>query len=363
MVVGAGPVGASLARAVRGMSVALVAHEKRVARAREGFDARVYALSPGNADFLRGLGTWPADRATPVHAMRIFGDAGSSIGFDAYDAGVPALAWIVEDAVLQDALWSGLEVEVIAPAHGESLSITGESAGLRLREGGTLEAKLIVGADGASSFVRGAAGIAATERDYGQIALVANFRCEKPHGNVAYQWFQNGAVLALLPLPGNHVSMVWSRAREPEDLCKEVSAAAGAVLGEFELVTPARSYPLRRLSARSLVSSRVALAGDAGHVIHPLAGQGLNLGLQDARVLAETLLAREPGRDPGELRLLRRYERARAEPIRAMAARVDGLFRLFGAEGRGIEGLRNAGLNLTDRLPVIKNMLMRHAMA
>ena len=142
MVVGAGPVGASLARAVRGMSVALVAHEKRVAHAREGFDARVYALSPGNADFLRGLGTWPAGRATPVHAMRIFGDAGSSIGFDAYDAGVPALAWIVEDAVLQDALWSGLEVEVIAPAHGESLSITGESAGLRLREGGTLEAKL-----------------------------------------------------------------------------------------------------------------------------------------------------------------------------------------------------------------------------
>src|SRR5262245_58677247 len=114
MVIGAGPVGASLARSARGLSVALVANEKRVPQPRKGFDARVYALTPGNAAFLREIGAWPAGHATPVHAMRIFGDApGSSLEFDAYDAGVPALAWIVEDAVLQDALWNGLEAEVI----------------------------------------------------------------------------------------------------------------------------------------------------------------------------------------------------------------------------------------------------------
>jgi ubiquinone biosynthesis UbiH/UbiF/VisC/COQ6 family hydroxylase len=200
---------------------------------------------------------------------------------------------------------------------------------------------------------------------------VANFACEKPHGNVAYQWFRRGAVLALLPLPGNHVSMVWSlptaEARslstlQGEALSHAVELAAGGVLGELETVTAPRSYPLRRLAAERLVAPRVALAGDAGHVIHPLAGQGLNLGLQDARTLSAVLYSREPQRDPGELRLLRRYERSRAEPILAMDAMVDSLFRLFGAEGRFTARMRNAGLNLTDRLPVVKSMLMRQAM-
>jgi 2-polyprenylphenol 6-hydroxylase len=120
---------------------------------------------------------------------------------------------------------------------------------------------------------------------------------------------------------------------------------------------------LRRLRARNLVAPRIALVGDAGHVIHPLAGQGLNLGLQDAQALAAVLAAREPGRDPGDLRLLRRYERSRAEPILAMNAVVDGLFRLFGREGANWSRLRNAGLNLTDRIPVLKNLLIRQAMS
>ena len=128
------------------------------------------------------------------------------------------------------------------------------------------------------------------------------------------------------------------------------------------IVTPARIYALRRLAAVRMIAPRVALAGDAGHVIHPLAGQGLNLGLQDARSLAAVLSGREPMRDPGELGLLRRYERSRAEPILAMDTMVDSLFKLFGAEGKLAARLRNAGLNLTDRLPVVKNMLMRQAM-
>jgi 2-polyprenylphenol 6-hydroxylase len=198
---------------------------------------------------------------------------------------------------------------------------------------------------------------------------VANFRCEKPQAGVAWQWFAGGDVLALLPLPNGQVSMVWStsqsdriRTLDAEALSREVESASHRALGELQVVTPPRSYPLRRLSAARLVAPRVALAGDAGHVIHPLAGQGLNLGMQDVRTLAQVINSREPFRDPGELRLLRRYERRRAEPILAMDTMVDSLFRLFAADSRLAARLRESGLNLTDRLPVLKNMLMRHAM-
>jgi 2-polyprenyl-6-methoxyphenol hydroxylase-like FAD-dependent oxidoreductase len=149
---------------------------------------------------------------------------------------------------------------------------------------------------------------------------------------------------------------------DAEALCRAVENASHRALGEVQLVTPARRYPLRRLSAARLVAPRVALAGDAGHVIHPLAGQGLNLGLQDVRTLVDVINSREAFRDPGELRLLRRYERRRAEPILAMDTMVDSLFRLFAADTRSAAWLREGVLNLTDRLPVLKNMLMRHAM-
>jgi ubiquinone biosynthesis UbiH/UbiF/VisC/COQ6 family hydroxylase len=297
--------------------------------------------------------------------MRIFGDDGGNLAFDAYEAGVPELAWIVEDSLLQDALWRDLHVEVLAQC--ERLSIEDDRVVLSLRGANPMSAKLVVGADGARSFVREQAGIRSRDTDYGQSALVANFRCERPHGNVAYQWFQRGAVLALLPLPENQVSMVWSlptgEAAKIEELSRQVEIASHHVLGELTLVTPPRSYTLRRLAAERLVAPRVALVGDAGHVIHPLAGQGLNLGLQDARTLAEVLNSRGSFRDPGDLRLLRRYERSRAEPILAMDTMVDSLFGLFGTENPLAARLRNAGLSLTDRLPVLKNMLMRHAMS
>jgi len=377
IVVGGGPVGASLARAAHGLRVALVSHERRnsAPAAPAAFDARVYALSPGNVEFLRRLKAWqslPAGRIAPVHAMRIFGDDGASrLEFDAYRAGVSELAWIVEDSALQDALWAGLDFEVFAPAQIEELTFQDEKAVLKLMNGSSLAAKLVVGADGANSFVRRAAGIEVAESDYGQTAVVANFRCEKPHANTAFQWFQGGAVLAFLPLPGGQVSMVWSLPRaeaarierlEPQQLCREVEAASRGSLGTLALSTPPRSYPLRRLAARRLVGPRVALAGDAGHVIHPLAGQGLNLGLQDARALADTLAARAPLRDPGEFGLLRRYARSRAEPILAMDSIVDGLYTLFNARNPLVARLRNGGLNLAERMPVLKNVLMRQAM-
>jgi ubiquinone biosynthesis UbiH/UbiF/VisC/COQ6 family hydroxylase len=383
VIVGGAMVGAATARALAGERIALVSQERRPQRPLQGFDARVYAISPANAAFLARLGAWggiAAEHRTPVHAMRIHGDDGASlIEFDAYRSGVGELAWIVEDCRLQEALWRGLEAQAGLALYTEApidgLRIGEHSAGLALRDGRRLSARLVVGADGARSLVRAQAGIASGAHAYGHTAVVANFACERPHRNVAWQWFQGpvqgGAVLALLPLPGDHVSMVWSVrtadaarlvALEGAALAREVASAARHALGDLSLVTAARGFPLQRLAAERLVAPRVALAGDAAHVIHPLAGQGANLGLQDARALAEVLRARAPGRDPGELRLLRRYERSRAEAILAMRATVHGLYRLFGEPTPALARLRNAGLNLADRLPVLKNLLMRHAM-
>ena len=388
-IVGGAMVGAAAARSLAGERVALIAQAPRPAAsgAPQGFaqffDTRVYAISPGNAAFLTRLGAWntiPADRLTPVHAMRVQGDDGKSlIEFDAYRSGVSELAWIVEDGRVQDALWRGLEAQERLSVHAgtsiRDLQVGDGAATLLLDDGRSLAARLVVGADGARSPVRERAGIASTAQGYGQTAVVANFACERPHRNVAWHWFRGpasgGAVLALLPLPGDHVSMVWSArttdaarllALDGEMLAREVAAAAQHVLGDFSLVTAPRGFPLQRLAAGSLVAPRVALAGDAAHVVHPLAGQGANLGLQDARILAEVLAARAPGRDPGDLRLLRRYARARAEAILAMGATVHGLHRLFGSPAPAASRLRNAGLNFADRLPVLKNLLMRHAM-
>jgi ubiquinone biosynthesis UbiH/UbiF/VisC/COQ6 family hydroxylase len=378
-IVGAGTAGLALARAARGLRVALVAPE-RAPRAPAGeIDARVYALSPGNAAFLAELGAWQAiapERLAPVYAMQVHGDAAGVIEFDAYRAGARELAWIVEERALVAALWQGLAgregLEVLAPAQCRRLRIGAEAARIELDDGRSLAARLVVGADGAQSLVRSEAGIAAVARDYAQLGVVANFACERAHGNVARQWFRGGPVLALLPLPGKRVSMVWSTAQDEAAhlmaldaaaLADEVAAAAGGALGALTALTAPRAFALRRLASEAAVAPRVALVGDAAHVVHPLAGQGANLGLQDARALAAVLAAREPWRDPGELRLLRRYARARAGDALAMQATVHGLHRLFAAHAAPLAWLRNAGLNLTDRLPVIKNLLIRQAMS
>jgi len=402
-IVGGGMVGAAVARALAGESVALISQVPRPVQVEaaggamdgetRGFDARVYAISPGNAAFLDRLGVWDsisAEHLTPVYAMRVHGDDGNSrIEFDAYRSGASELAWIVEDRRLQDALWLGMEAQerlkLYAGAAIRELRIGEREAEIELQDGRGLQARLVIGADGARSPVRAQAGIANSAQEYGQTAVVANFSCSRPHRNVAWQWFQgnrrnatasggvghSGAVLALLPLPGDHVSMVWSvstaeaarlLALDGEALAREVAEAAQHALGELAPVTAARGFPLQRLAAGRMVAPRIALAGDAAHVIHPLAGQGANLGLQDARLLAAVLAARAPGRDPGDLRLLRRYERSRAEAVLAMSATVHGLHRLFDSPAPAAARLRNAGLNFADRLPVLKNLLMRHAM-
>jgi len=383
IVVGGGAVGASVARAARGLSVAIVAgagplvpHPGR-SNDPQPFDARVYALSPGSVETLRALKVWdalPHERLTPVRAMWVAGDSGACLEFDSYKAGVPELAWIVEDRVLNAALWNALAgqdgLEMFVPARCVSLDL-GETARLGLSDGRVLEGDLVVGADGADSFIRSAAGIAVSQKRYGQSAVVANFRCERAHENVAFQWFLAGPVLALLPLPGNRVSMVWSVpdaeavrlvALDRDALGQRVAAASNNRLGGLIAETDAQAFALRRLSAHRMVRPHVALAGDAAHVVHPLAGQGLNLGLQDAHSLGAILQSCEPVRSSGDLRLLRRYERNRCEAILAMGSAVHGLQVLFGTNASAARSLRNLGLNLTDRLPVLKNALLRHAL-
>jgi ubiquinone biosynthesis UbiH/UbiF/VisC/COQ6 family hydroxylase len=380
VIVGAGLVGASFAMALRGAGLKLALVETQApAAAADSWDSRIYAISPGSAAFLDGLGVWKRldrERISAVHEMQVRGDrADALLQFSAYDSGVPELAWIVESRRLQSVLWGGLEhqhnLELVCPDRCEALQLHDETAELTLASGRTLHARLMVAADGMHSWARQAAGITVGQKAYGQMGVVANFACARPHHNTAYQWFRADGVLAYLPLPGQRMSIVWStpdaHAAEllslPADaLCARVAEAGKDALGKLELLSAPMQFPLASLRAARLAAPRVALIGDAGHVLHPLAGQGVNLGFGDANALARVLLQREPFRDPGEIRLLRRYERARAEDILALAWVTDGLQQLFAAPGGVAAQLRNAGLNLTNALPVLKNLLIRRAL-
>ena len=383
IVVGAGLVGAALALALgrADLSVALVdPHEPGPAPTAPGWDNRVYAVSPGNAGWLGALGAWPQmppARAERVESMRIFGDrAPAKLEFSAYDAGLRELAWIVEASALQRALWTALHscprVELFCPAKCGALALDTDAARLTLEDGRTLAGRLVVGADGAESWVRESAGISSASHDYPQTGVVANFACEKPHHGTAFQWFRADGVLALLPLPGKRVSMVWS-ATQPraevllsassDALASEVEAASDHVVGKLEVITAAAAFPLRRQRVARLVRPRVALIGDAAHNVHPLAGQGMNLGFRDARELAAVIERRGPQKDCGDYPLLRRYERARREDIAALELVTDGLEKLFANPAVWLAGLRNRGLSLVDSQPFLKNQLIRHAAA
>ncbi|MBE0627344.1 MAG: UbiH/UbiF family hydroxylase [Burkholderiales bacterium] len=380
VIVGAGLVGASFARALRGAGLKLALVEAQAPLAGGAhWDSRIYAISPGSVAFLQSLEMWKRldqGRICPVYEMDIHGDAAAArLRFSAYEAGVPELAAIIESRHLQSVLWQGLEhqhdLELLCPDQCVALQMGEDAAELTLAGGRTLHAKLVVAADGMHSWARESAGIDVSEKSYGQMGVVANFACARPHHNTAFQWFRGDGVLAYLPLPGERMSIVWStpdaHAAEllslpPAAFCARVAEAGKNTLGDLDLLSPAMRFPLARMRAARLAAPRIALIGDAGHVLHPLAGQGVNLGFGDARELAGVLLQREPYRDPGEIRLLRRYERARAEDILALGLVTDGLQRLFAAPGAAVAKLRNTGLNLTNALPVVKNLLIRRAL-
>jgi len=378
IVVGAGLVGAAAALALgrQGLRVALV--ERQPPQSPPGqWDTRIYAISPASQRFLERIGAWQrmdAGRVQPVFRMDVTGDTSGAIRLDAYQAGVSHLAAIVESGRLQHALWQALEsdgsVALLCPAAIESLEREETFCRLKLADGRVLEAELIVGADGASSRIREWAGIASTLIPYGQSGVVANFECERPHRGTAFQWFFDSDILAWLPLAGgNRLSMVWSTqtayadelvALGPAVLAEKVQAAGHDRLGALRLLTPAAAFPLRLIRVESAVAPGVALVGDAAHGVHPLAGQGVNLGFGDAEALVEVLMQHRRVR-LGDVRVLQRYARMRAEPVQRMQALTHGLHHLFG-DSRAA-WLRNAGMQVVDHLPPLKAALVREAMS
>lgn len=378
IIVGGGLAGASLATALRDTRLRIALVDNQPPRAADGWDARIYAISPANATFLEAIGAWKhldASRMAPIRAMQIAGDAGGKLAFSAFDTGVSELGWIIESSLMACELWENAKrqgnLALFCPARPLQLEFRHDAAILQLGDGTMLSAKLLVGADGRDSWVRQAAGLAAINTPYGEKGVVANFSTEKSHRNIAYQWFRDDGVLAYLPLPGNRISIVWSTpddnadelcALAPDQLCDRVAEAGSRVLGGLELLTPAAAFPLRLMRVPQTVAPRLALVGDAGHGIHPLSGHGINLGFQDAKELAALLAATQPWQDIGDERLLQRYQRARKEETFLMQTATDGLRRLFREATPGLRPLRNLGLNLTNGLPFIKNALVRYAL-
>lgn len=376
-VIGAGLVGASaaLALARAGLHVALV--EPRAPEPpKEAWDTRIYAISPGSEAFLDRIGAWrylELGRVQTVFRMDVSGDRQGSLVMDAYEAGVPKLASILESGHLQQALWQAIDkqdaLEVFCPAEVAAVEWGQRYSRLTLKDGRILEAELIVGAEGRVSHIRKLAGIEARTESYHQSGVVANFSVEISHRGTAYQWFKHGDIIAYLPLPGNRMSLVWSTSMEHAQelvklpagaFCEQVMEAGYRQLGKLELLTPPAAFPLSLMQVSMPVRSGCALVGDAAHGVHPLAGQGVNLGFGDAETLANVLAGRGSA-NCGDAELLQRYARRRAEPVARMQAVTDGLLRLFRMDSELPALARNAGMNVLNRIGPLKSAMIHEA--
>lgn len=375
----------ALALAQIGLQVTLLGARPAAALPTQGYAQRLYALNAASRQLLEELRVWPQmppERIQPVQAMHIRAD-GAQLAFDARDAHSEALAWIVESDAIETALDLALRFErrvVIDSAQAARLQRQPAAAGWQVQtdDGRTLQAALLIGADGEHSLVRKVSGIAMDTHDYLQRGVVANFLCAASHEGAAFQTFADGGVIALLPLAPMQgramVSLVWSApealalellALPPQALAQRVEAHLPALraqhLGPLQATGPAAAWRLQRQLARRTVADGLVLIGDAAHRVHPLAGQGLNLGLQDVQVLARTLQQRGAGQAVHDPRLLRRYSRARAEQVLALATTTDALARLYAAGSRVPGPLRALGLQTANALPPVRQLLTRYA--
>ena len=379
LIAGGGMVGATLACALGGSRLRVgVIEPQAVPVPGLEYDLRVSAISPASQAVFANLGAWEAmqaRRAAPVERMHIW-EQGGALDFDSAEIGAPCLAWIIENSVIVAALAARLQqfanVELLCPARLAAVDVDEQLVSVRLDDGRALRARLLVGADGAGSRVRQAAAIGWRVHDLTQSALVAVVQTEHEHGGCAYQHFLPTGPLAFLPLDDpQRVSIVWSadRARaealmalDDDGFNAELQAAFGDRLGLVQLASKRAAIPLALGFAHDYGAHRVALIGDAAHTVHPLAGQGVNLGILDSATLAEALLAaaREQ-RDVGAHVVLRRYERARKGADIGMQIVTGGFRYLFGSDWPGVRMLRQTGLTLTDRLPPLKHFFMRQA--
>lgn len=383
-VAGGGMVGSVLAcgLAQQGFKVALV--ERREPEREwpvEDVDLRVSALTRASQRVLDNLGVWQrmaSMRVSPYRAMEVW-DAGGfgGIRFEAADLGEPDLGHIVENRVTRLALWECMEqfenLQLLCPDEPVQLTLE-SSAGpqLALSSGCRVRARLVVGAEGARSPVREMAGISSSGWSYDQQAIVATIRTSLDHDQVARQRFMPDGPLALLPVDQRRCSIVWSTSPaeaarllhlSAADFCQELSRASERVLGEVLEVGPRASFPLSLRNADRYVQPGLALVGDAAHGVHPLAGQGVNLGILDAAVLVDVLgAARKAGRDLGATATLRRYERARKGADIAMLGVMDLFKRLFSNSNIPLTLVRNLGLNLVNLAAPAKHLVVRRAM-
>ncbi|MGH8494706.1 MAG: UbiH/UbiF/VisC/COQ6 family ubiquinone biosynthesis hydroxylase [Gammaproteobacteria bacterium] len=389
IVIGGGVAGAALAclasRHAPGLRVALV--ESRPTEPFEPsreYDLRVSAVSRASQYILGACGAWPAIRDTrvsPYREMRVWdarGDphARDTLHFDSADLGEPDLGHIIENRLMQSALLDVIRdqpaIEVCQPAAPVAIDFETASVRVTMGDGRMLAGRLVVGADGGNSLTRRLAGLGTRGWTYRQEAVVSHVRTTLPHEETAWQRFLPGGPLALLPLADARSSVVWSapeaRAREllameSEDFCAALGEAGDFVLGPIIDAGPRASFPLQASHAPAYVRARCALIGDAAHVVHPLAGQGANLGLLDAAMLAERISdAIESGEDPGDAATLRRYERSRKGHNLAMLLALDGTHRLFGSSLTPVATMRRLGLAAVDRSGPLKRYLAARAM-
>ena len=392
-VVGGGPVGAAFAiaasRALAGVEIVLIERNAPPAVAHEhggesqpNFDHRVYALSPQSIALLADIDVWSrmaTERLTPIDEMQVSSDAenvNDQLPLIHFSHGTP-LAWMVEHRALMIALYAALRESNVIVRGGstvESMSLSGAKRTLAISgEDGDkvpLEVDLVVGADGRQSQVRELAGIDVVSKDYESVGIVANFACEKPHGNVARQWFTQDGVLAYLPLPDGQISIVWSvksafaailpAYADPAFACA-VAAAGHHNLGVLTPTSATDAIPLKRLTAGRWVETGLALVGDAAHAIHPLAGQGVNLGFGDVRALVALLGSRSVLTGIGDVAHLRRYARAQAEMTAAMGETTDCLHTLFLRNDIVSKWIRRSGFAWFDRANLVKRFATEYA--
>ncbi|MGV3491056.1 MAG: FAD-dependent monooxygenase [Devosia sp.] len=380
-VVGGGPVGLTMAlaltRSMKGLRVALIDRRPfTVPR-----DQRSWALAAGVKRIFSELGVWTgmAMGAEPVTQMKITDSGNGDISrplflhFEGDVAPGEAFAYLVPNGVVVEQLLSGIGegVEIIAPAE-----ITGFVAGpgkatLNFADGKSIDASLVIAADGAQSWLRQQARIGTINHDYRQVGLVVTIAHELPHEGTAYEHFRPNGPFASLPLPGNRSSLVWAETPERATELKtwaqtvveaEIESVMGSTLGKVTLEEKLQSFPLRLQVAKSFVADRLALIGDAAHVIHPVAGQGLNLGLKDVAALAQVAIeALRLGQDPGAADALERYQRCRRFDTALMVAVTDGMVRLFSNDTAPIRAIRDFGMGVVDRLPPVKDFLISRA--